>query len=157
MQGKIYDENSGVARYVLCALAEKHMTDEKFRDLWEQNDYNGKKVYAWTIEHIFPEGENIPQHWVNMIADGDNLLAKKYLEEYVHKLGNLTITVYNSALSNKSFIDKRDRKNNDGKYVGYKNGLQINECLKDETEWTIEKIINRTENLTTELLEMFKL
>ncbi|MBQ7797518.1 MAG: DUF262 domain-containing protein [Clostridia bacterium] len=157
LQGKIYEENSGVARYVLCALAEKHMTDEKFRDLWEQNDYNGKKVYAWTIEHIFPEGENIPQCWIEMIAGGDKALAKKYLEEYTHKLGNLTITAYNSALSNKSFIDKRDRKNNDGKYVGYKNGLQINDCLKDETEWTKEKIINRTETLTTELVDMFKL
>ena len=157
LEGKIYEENSGVARFVLCSLAESYMTDEKFRDLWEQNDYNGKKVYAWTIEHIFPEGDKIPQCWIDMIANGNKELSKKYLEEYVHKLGNLTITAYNSSLGNKSFIEKRDRKNSDGKFVGYKNGLQINDCLKDEKEWTIEKILQRTENLTNELLNMFKL
>ena len=92
-----------------------------------------------------------------MIANGNKELSKKYLEEYVHKLGNLTITAYNSSLGNKSFIEKRDRKNSDGKFVGYKNGLQINDCLKDEKEWTIEKILQRTENLTNELLNMFKL
>lgn len=38
-----------------------------------------------------------------MIANGDKNLAQKYLEEYTHKIGNLTITGYNSTLGNKSF------------------------------------------------------
>ena len=61
LNGNIYEENVGVARFVLCALAERAMTNETWTDLWEQNDYGGKKVYKWTIEHIFPEGKNIPK------------------------------------------------------------------------------------------------
>ncbi|MBP7918675.1 MAG: DUF1524 domain-containing protein, partial [Prevotella sp.] len=32
---------------------------------------------------------------------------RKYLNEYTHKIGNLTITGYNSTLGNKSFLEKR--------------------------------------------------
>lgn len=156
LDGRIYEENTGVARFVLCSLAEKYMTNEKFTDLWAQNDYSGKKVYAWTIEHIFPEGNNIPDCWVEMIASGDKKLAKQYLEEYVHKLGNLTITAYNSTLSNKSFVEKRDRKNQEGKFVGYKNGLQLNEYIKSLDSWTIENIKERTKLLKSEIIDMFK-
>ena len=71
-----------VARFVLCSLTERSMTTETWTDLWEQNAaQNGQKAYAWTIEHIFPEGDNIPQEWVNMIAGGDAELAMKYRME----------------------------------------------------------------------------
>ena len=129
LKGDIYEENVGVARFVLCAIAQKHMTNETWTDLWEQNDYGGKKVFKWTIEHIFPEGKNIPDKWVDMIAAGDRNLANEYLEQYVHKIGNLTVTGYNSTLSNLSFVEKRDRLNAQKLYVGYKNGLEINKEL----------------------------
>ena len=92
-----------------------------------------------------------------MIADGDRALANQYLEEYVHKLGNLTITAYNSNLSNLSFIDKRDRMNKDKRYVGYKNGLEINQELANKERWTIQDIQNRTNKLVKQLLEIYKL
>ena len=157
LQGDVYEENVGVARFVLCALAQRAMTKETWTDLWAQNDYGDKKVFKWTIEHIFPEGRNVPQYWVDMIADGDRALANQYLEEYVHKLGNLTITAYNSNLSNLSFIDKRDRMNKDKRYVGYKNGLEINQELANKERWTIQDIQNRTNKLVKQLLEIYKL
>ena len=146
-----------VARFVLCSLTERSMTTETWTDLWEQNAaQNGQKVYAWTIEHIFPEGDNIPQDWVNMIAGGDAELAKKYRMEYVHKLGNLTVTRYNSALSNFSFEKKRDRQK-DGLYVGYKNGLEINREIAQKDRWTVQDIMARTEELAAELLKIYSL
>ena len=157
LKGNIYEENVGVARFVLCALAEKSMTNETWTDLWEQNDYSGKKVYKWTIEHIFPEGKNIPKSWVDMIAGGDKSLASEYLETYVHKIGNLTITGYNSALSNLSFAEKRDRVNNQKLFVGYKNGLEINKEISIKDSWTIQDIKDRTNKLVDELLVMFAL
>lgn len=157
LKGDIYEENVGVARFVLCAIAQRSMTNETWTDLWEQNDYSGKKVFKWTIEHVFPEGKNIPQHWVDMIAGGDTALAKEYLEQYVHKLGNLTITGYNSALSNLPFVDKRDRMNAQKLYVGYKNGLAINNELATKETWTIADIVNRTNTLVKQLLIMYKL
>lgn len=157
LKGDIYEENVGVARFVLCAIAQKAMTTETWTDLWEQNDYSGKKVFKWTIEHIFPEGKNIPQKWVDMIANGDQSLAKEYLEQYVHKIGNLTITGYNSTLSNLSFVEKRDRLNAQKLFVGYKNGLEINKELAEKESWTITDIIERTDELVSQLLVMYKL
>lgn len=157
LSGNIYEENVGVTRFVLCKLCEKYMTTESWTDLWEQNIVSNKKIYVWTIEHIFPEGANIPDSWVQMIANGDKELAQTYRAEYVHKIGNLTISGFNSTLSNKSFTEKRDMTNKKGLYVGYRNGLEINNPLADKDTWTIEDIKIRTTALVAELLEMFKL
>lgn len=154
LEGDIYKENVGATRYILCTLAEISMTQEKWTDLWQRTD---KKVFVWTIEHIFPEGENIPQCWVDMIANGDKELAKKYLEEYTHKLGNLTITGYNSTLGNKSFLEKRDRRSKDGmRLIGYKNGLEINAEIASKDAWTIDDIKERTIRMVTELMKIYK-
>ena len=113
--------------------------------------------YVWTIEHIFPEGDNIPQAWVDMIADGDKELAKQYLLDYVHTLGNLTITGYNQNLSNMPFEQKRDRKSKDKtKYIGYRNGLFLNQSVVNEDKWTVDKIKDRTDMLVKILLDMYK-
>lgn len=58
-----------------------------------------------------------------MIANGDRDKAKEYQSLYVHTFGNLTITGYNSTLSNKAFNEKKERKDNNGHYIGYRNGL----------------------------------
>lgn len=154
LEGNVYKDNVGATRYILCKLAESAMTQETWTDLWRRTD---KKVFVWTIEHIFPEGENIPQCWVDMIAGGDRNLAKKYLEEYTHKIGNLTITGYNSTLGNKSFEEKRDRKSKDGqRYIGYKNGLEINREIATKEKWTIEDIKTRTDFFVNELMEIYE-
>ena len=154
LEGDVYKDNVGATRYILCKLAESAMTQETWTDLWRRTD---KKVFVWTIEHIFPEGENIPQCWVDMIAGGDRDLAKKYLEEYTHKIGNLTITGYNSTLGNKSFEEKRDRKSKDGlRYIGYKNGLDINREIANKESWSIEDIKARTAALVGILMSVYK-
>ena len=154
LEGDVYKDNVGATRYILCKLAESAMTQETWTDLWKRTD---KKVFVWTIEHIFPEGENIPQCWVDMIANGNKSLAQKYLEEYTHKIGNLTITGYNSTLGNKSFEEKRDRKSKDGKrFIGYKNGLEINHEIATKEMWTIEDIKTRTTDLVNKLIEIYE-
>ena len=127
LYGPLYDENYDACRFVLCALEEKHQTKENISDLWERDNFS---KYIWTIEHVFPEGEKIPKEWITMIADGDKNLAEKYQDEYVHTLGNLTITGYNPSLSNFSFEKKKNRKSRDGsRYIGYRNGLYLNEDI----------------------------
>ena len=154
LEGDVYKDNVGATRYILCKLAESAMTQETWTDLWRRTD---KKVFVWTIEHIFPEGENIPQCWVDMNASGDRDLAKKYLEEYTHKIGNLTITGYNSTLGNKSFEEKRDRKSKDGqRFIGYKNGLDINREIANKESWSIEDIKARTASLVDNLMAVYK-
>ena len=154
LEGDVYKDNVGATRYILCKLAEAAMTQETWTDLWHRTD---KKVFVWTIEHIFPEGQNIPDSWVNMIADGDKERAKQYLEKYTHKIGNLTITGYNSTLGNKSFEEKRDRKSKDGqRFIGYKNGLEINREIATMDKWTVDDIKTRTATLVDELMKVYE-
>lgn len=153
LKGAIYDENAGVARFVLCALAEQGMTRETRVDLWELEN----KQFVWTIEHIFPQGENIPAAWVTMIAAGDGAKAKAWQQSHVHKLGNLTISGFNSALGNKSFVEKRDRTDRQNRAVGYRNGLGLNAELATAVGWSIAQIDARTEALADQALELFEL
>ncbi|MCH4007705.1 MAG: HNH endonuclease family protein [Eubacterium sp.] len=154
LRGSIYDENPEATRFLLCSIEAQHQTKEIYSDLWMRD--NSKK-YIWTIEHIFPEGENIPESWVKMIAGGDKGLAEKYRSDYVHTLGNLTITGYNQNLSNMSFEQKKNRKSKDkSKDIGYRNGLFLNQSVVNEDTWTVEKIKARTDMLVKILLEMFR-
>jgi len=155
LKGEIYDENSGATRFILCKLEESNnKTKETFVDLWARDE---KGKFIWTIEHIFPQGKNIPEDWIKMIAGGDKDKAKEIQEDYVHQIGNLTLTGYNSKLSNFAFDKKRDRANKDDTYVGYKNGLFLNENLKDEIEWNQEKIVNRGGKLRKLILNLFEI
>ena len=153
LRGPVYDENPEAARFILCSIEAQHQTKEIYADLWSRD--NNKK-YVWTIEHIFPEGENVPTAWVQMIANGDIALAKQHRANYVHTIGNLTITGYNQNLSNMSFEQKRDRTSKDKtKEIGYKNGLYLNKGVVNQTEWTVDKIKSRTDELVNILLDMY--
>lgn len=153
LEGQIYEDNSGVTRFVLCALAEQAMTKETWVDLWRIEN----KKFVWTIEHIFPQGENIPASWVAIIAAGDENKAKEIQHTHVHKLGNLTISGFNSALGNKSFEEKRDRTDRQGRSVGYKNGLKLNDDLANVATWSVDQIDARTTKLVTQAIALFKL
>lgn len=153
LEGPIYEENYWVARFILSALAEQGMTRETKVDLWQ---LDGKR-FVWTIEHIFPQGENIPASWVKMIAGGDEKMAKEIQQTHVHKLGNLTISGFNSTLGNKSFHEKRDRKDSQGREVGYKNNLKLNEDLASTDSWSVEQIEQRTKKMVNQTIELFRL
>lgn len=153
LKGPVYDNNKAVCRFILCALEEEEMTRETQVDLWALKG----NQYVWTIEHIFPQGENIPTAWVDMIANGDALLAEQYRQQYVHCLGNLTISGYNSALGNKNFSDKQNRTDKQGRKVGYNNGLYLNQSLALENSWSVDKIKARTDKLVKEIINKYPL
>jgi hypothetical protein len=154
LNGDLYEENVGATRYILSSieLAETQ-TKERYTNFYARN----KNIFVWTVEHILPQGDNIPIEWVDMIANGDKELANHIRKSYVHKLGNLTLTGYNSNLSNLSLIKKQERKNNEGKYIGFKNGLMLNELVKDTSSWTNKNIEQRTDELVEKAIELFKL
>lgn len=153
LKGPVYDNNKAVCRFILCALEEEKMTRETQVDLWALKG----NQYVWTIEHIFPQGENIPTVWVDMIANGDSQVAEEYRQRYVHCLGNLTISGYNSALGNKSFKDKQNRMDKQGRKVGYNNGLYLNQNLAQEDSWSVDKIKARTDRLVKEIINKYPL
>ena len=129
-----------------------------------------KACLVWTVEHIFPQGVNIPQCWVDMIADGDREKAEEIQEEWVHCIGNLTLSGYNSKLSNASFEDKQNLYEN-RKFlghkinIGYKNGLSLNNLrfsvnsqdtnLAKIDKWTKTSIKARNNAMVDVLLKIF--
>lgn len=154
LKGNIYEENVGATRFILSAI---ELDKKETRELYTNFYARDKNKFVWTIEHIFPQGENIPDHWVKMIADGDKIAADHIRRNQVHKLGNLTLTGYNSKLSNSPLDIKQDKKNKDGKYIGFKNGLWINDPIKDIEVWNEQKITKRTDELVSQALRIFKL
>jgi len=158
LKGPIYEENVGITRFILIALAQSGMTDEKWTDLWAQvKAGESKQRYKWTIEHIVPQGENMPKAWVEML--GGAAAAEQLLVEDVHRLGNLTITAYNANLGNLAFADKRDRTDSkaSNNFIGYKNGLSLNQELSEKSSWDAHDIDRRTDELAHAALLRFPL
>ena len=156
-----------MGRFVLSKIDEISHSREYKPDLWARNE---KGLLVWTVEHIFPQGENIPQCWIDMIADGDKNKAEEIHENWVHCLGNLTLSGYNSKLSNASFEDKQNLHENK-KFlghkinIGYKNGLSLNNLsfsvggeetsLAKIDKWTETSIEERNGAMVDVLIKIF--
>lgn len=154
LNGNLYEENVGATRYILSSLELAQNNDrEGYKNFYERS----KNKFVWTIEHALPQGKNMKPHWVEMVADGDKEVANEIRENYVHKLGNLTLTGYNSQLSDMPLLDKQNKKDKQGNSIGFNNGLVLNEKLKDTPTWKKEHIQNRTETLVSKALEIFEL
>lgn len=150
--GNIYEDSTDMTRFILASLEESSMTQETFVDLWAME----KNRHSWTIEHIFPQGTNIPDSWI--LSMGGSIEAAKAIQaEHVHKLGNLTITRFNSTLSNKSFVDKLNATDANGNSVGIKNRLRINDDVVAESVWDKQRIVARTGRLVDAAFNHFRL
>ncbi|NID13518.1 DUF262 domain-containing protein [Fibrivirga algicola] len=154
LMGNLYQDNADAARFVLCSLEGNHQTHETYTDLWRRSE---SKQYVWTIEHILPQGKNLPAAWVDMIGNGDEVAARHLQETHVHRLGNLTISGYNSTLGNQPFSDKRDRTDKKGHPVGYRNGLYLNRLLAEKDSWTAEDIETRTIEMVKDCIKLFSI
>ena len=157
--GPIYDSNAGMARYLLIQVDQMHHSREYKPDFWARDD---KDRFVWTVEHVLPQAEKLPDHWVQMLAQGDRSLAMDIQDALVHKLGNLTLSGYNSDLATASFEKKqklaKDRSFLGHKiHIGYKNGLALNAIsftaksgsfsLATALRWDAEMIEARTTKL----------
>jgi hypothetical protein len=156
LRGPIYEENVAVARFILVAIAQEEMTKESLLDLWaRQRSGEGKQIYVWTVEHILPQGENLPDRWLKMLGGADE--AFEVQSKYAHTIGNLTISGYNSALGNKSFDEKKNRRDKSGKPVGYNNGLNLNQWVFEQETWGEKQILERTEHLAARAFHLFRI
>lgn len=157
--GHIYDTNAWMARYVLIQLDQLHHSKEYNPDFWARDD---KGRFVWTVEHVLPQAEKLLGHWVKMIADGDRKQASDLQDEWVHRLGNLTLSGYNSDLATASF-EKKQKLSKDRLFlghkinIGYQNGLALNSLkfkteadkysLADAPHWDVEMMEARTKLL----------
>jgi len=89
-----------------------------------------------TIEHIMPQ--ELTDEWKKALGPE----WQRIHENYLHTLGNLTLTGYNSEYSNKSFKEKRDIQG------GFKDSpLKLNEGLGKLENWDEQTINDRAARL----------
>lgn len=94
-----------------------------------------------TIEHIMPQ---------TLSADWNYIIPEDH-EQYLHTLGNLSVTGYNSELSNKSFTDKKAIIRENSK------AIILNNDILDKDSWNIEDIRVRGKRLAEIILDRYKI
>jgi len=97
-----------------------------------------------TIEHILPQKENAAV-WKKEIGDD----YSSVYEIYLHTLGNLTITGYNSELGTKSFNDKKKIIRDNSK------ANILNKEILSADKWNESSILNRAKVLSDVLVSAF--
>ena len=99
----------------------------------------------YTIEHIMPQ--RLSDEWRSDLGDDYDDVHKRYL----HTLGNLTLTGYNSEYGNRSFKEKRDTKS------GFRESpLRLNKELGQLDVWNEAEITKRAERLAKIALEVWQ-
>nr|WP_269806649.1 DUF262 domain-containing protein [Pseudomonas sp. NMI760_13] len=135
-----------------CAMALGAETESKLKEAF--HDLRELKVdVAYTIEHILPQNEVLSSAWQAELGPDWQQTQQKYL----HTLGNLTLTGYNSEYSDYPFAYKRDQViNADGKKIGFKySALNINEGLGEVEKWDESAIKTRAERLAREAAKVW--
>lgn len=91
-------------------------------------------IENYTIEHIMPQKSNPRDEWKTMLGANWKEVQKTYL----HTIGNLTLTAYNSEMSDNPFMVKMDMEG------GFKeSALRLNAYLVKLTEWNEQHIKER--------------
>jgi uncharacterized protein with ParB-like and HNH nuclease domain/predicted transport protein len=101
------------------------------------------EIEAYTIEHIMPQNNNLSMQWRQDLGQDWEEVQNSYL----HTLGNLTLTRYNSELSDKPFMEKRDLDGGFGE-----SPLRLNKGLGKIDVWNVNEITERAKRLAAQAL-----
>lgn len=138
---------------------------EMKKDLESMNFYEGVKKYAKfilgkieehntkvavdfrnpkiTIEHIMPQ--KLESSWIEDLGENHNEIHKQYL----HNIGNLILTEFNSEIGNKSFNSKKAKLNTSS--LNYRLSVVSND------KWDEASMLTHQTNMITWLLATFSL
>ncbi|MCT1422476.1 DUF262 domain-containing protein [Klebsiella aerogenes] len=131
-------------------IKQRDLYNFRSRSYWLRRlENHGRKerivLEDYTIEHILPQNVELSAEWRAELGPNWQEIQQTWL----HTLGNLTLTGYNSEYSDASFVYKRDQViNSEGKKIGFKySALNINEGLGDIDKWDENAIKARAEQL----------
>lgn len=95
-------------------------------------------IENYTIEHIMPQNKNLSLEWQADLGAEWQEVQKKYL----HTIGNLTLTAYNSEMSDRPFLEKMDMPG------GFKeSALRLNKYVVLQNKWNEKHIQERANEL----------
>ena len=102
------------------------------------------RVEDYTIEHVMPQ--RLSEEWQAELGED----WRETHETYLHTIGNLTLTGYNSELSNRSFKEKQEMPG------GFRDSpLRLNRSLAKMERWNENAIINRAKMLSEQAREIW--
>jgi uncharacterized protein with ParB-like and HNH nuclease domain/predicted transport protein len=145
------------AHFLTLPSYRRFPTDEEFRrDLHTRDLYNFPRRSYWlrrlenhgrkervaldeyTIEHILPQNPELPKAWRQALGDD----WQRVQQQWLHTLGNLTLTGYNAEYSDRPFAEKRDMSG------GFKESpLKLNAGLGQTDVWDEQAIQTRAGRL----------
>jgi alkylated DNA nucleotide flippase Atl1 len=117
---------------------------------WLEESYGNKEPVAMdslTIEHVLPQ--TLTPEWARMLrdaSDADDDVAQTH-ESLLHTLGNLTLTGYNSKLSNSSFAVKRLQLQT--------SGISMNQEIAEQEQWARSQIHARANALADRIVSLW--
>lgn len=93
------------------------------------------------IEHILPQNERLNAAWREMLGANWREVRQRWL----NRLGNLTLTGYNSTYSDRSFADKKSIKG------GFsESAVRLNKYVREQAAWTEREMEKRTQQLVSQ-------
>lgn len=102
---------------------------------------NGIEDGSLTIEHVMPQ--TLTQAWHDELGDE----AQRIHEQWLNRLGNLTVTGYNSSYSNSSYSTKRTMKH------GFmESPFRLNLQMRSAEHWGEDQLAARTRRLCADAL-----
>ncbi len=100
-------------------------------------------IDEYTIEHVMPQNQNLSSSWQTML--GENW--KEVQERYLHTIGNITLTGYNSELSDRPFAFKKTAEG------GFDHSpIRLNDYLRQVDLWSEDQIKERAQMLAEKAL-----
>jgi uncharacterized protein with ParB-like and HNH nuclease domain/predicted transport protein len=153
------------AYFILLPSYRRFPNDEEFRrDLVVRDLYNFRirsywlrrienfdrkervNVQEFTVEHILPQNENLLDAWKEDLGTE----WKRIQQTWLHTLGNLTLTAYNSEYSDRSFAQKNNMDH------GFKESpLNLNKGLGQLSVWNEDAIKQRAVKLAELALKVW--
>jgi len=117
---------------------------------WLEESYGAKERVSesgLTIEHVLPQ--TLTDEWSADFAStvGPGKDVRYEYEAVVHTLGNLTLTGYNSELSNRPFSEKRVLLN--------ESGLWMNRPIAEQKVWGVSEISARATELAERIIALW--
>lgn len=127
----LYSKNA-LCKYLLCAIENQGKETLDTENL--------------SIEHIMPQNKNLSMSWQKMLGENWQSVHEKYL----HTLGNLTLTGYNSELGDKPFEKKKEKLEETITHI-----TVLYSDVKDKSEWNSVNMEKRAKRLAEIILKLF--
>ncbi len=106
-----------------------------------------RRIEDYTVEHVMPQNSDLSDEWKEELGES----WQDVQEQYLHTIGNLTLTGYNPELSDRSFKEKKHL--DPGGFL--QSRLRLNDSLVQVKKWDEAAIQNRAAELAEKALKIW--